>query len=83
MRNHKARFLLRLESFMQILYVNVALFMNFVTSHIILEYSGTNVSTEWIALRFRNRKVWGLNLCLGPAVLSFLLFKSVFEDQMD
>jgi len=57
--------------------------MNFVTSHIILEYSGTNVSTEWIALRFRNRKVWGLNLCLGPAVLSFLLFKSVFEDQMD
>jgi len=67
---------------MQIFYGNVALFMHFVTSHIILEHSGTNVSTEWIALRFRIRKVWGLNLCLGPAVLSFLRFKSVFGDQM-
>ena len=56
--------------------------MNFVTSHKLLEHYETNASTEWIALRFRNRKVWGLNLCLGPAVLNFLRFKSVFGDKL-
>jgi len=62
-------------------YVNFALFMNFVTSHKLLEHSRTNASTEWIALRFRIREVWDLNLCLGPTVLIFLRFKSVFGDQ--
>jgi hypothetical protein len=63
-------------------YVNFALFMNSVTSQKFLEQSGTNASTVWIALRFRIRKVWGLNLCLGPAVLNFLLFKYVFGDKL-
>jgi hypothetical protein len=46
--------------------------MIFVASHKLLEHSGTNASTEWIALMFRIRKVWGLNRCLETSCTEFL-----------